>query len=138
MLVELIKNGFGEKEDLNCAEKVLWGANYAYNLGLDRESLKLASGFGGGMAIEDKCGVLTGAIMALGKIFVVERAHESEKIKELTIELFEEYQKEMKSINCQPLKDMYRTEEQKCRIVILKAAEILDRIVSRELNKGNS
>ena len=53
MLAELIKNGFGEKEDLNCAEKILWGANNAYNLGLDREALKLASGFGGGMAIEE-------------------------------------------------------------------------------------
>ena len=135
MLAELIKNGYGEKEDLNCAEKILWGANYAYNLGLDSESLKLASGFGGGMAIEDKCGALTGAIMVLGKLFVVERAHESDKIKELTRELFDDYKKEMESIDCQPLKDMYRTEELKCSLVILKAAEILDRIISRELNK---
>ncbi|MBP7223544.1 MAG: C-GCAxxG-C-C family protein [Sedimentibacter sp.] len=138
MLAELIKNGFGEKEDLNCAEKILWGANNAYNLGLDREALKLASGFGGGMAIEDACGALTGAIMVLGKLFVVERAHESDKIKELTRELFDEYNKEMKSIDCKPLKDMYRTEELKCRNVILKAAEILDRIVLRELNKPAS
>lgn len=138
MLAELIKNGFGEKEDLNCAEKILWGANNAYNLGLDREALKLASGFGGGMAIEDTCGALTGAIMVLGKLFVVERAHESDKIKELTRELFDEYNKEMKSIDCKPLKDMYRTEELKCRNVILKAAEILDRIVLRELNKPAS
>jgi len=138
MLAELIKNGFGEKEDLNCAEKILWGANNAYNLGLDREALKLASGFGGGMAIEDACGALTGAIMVLGKLFVVERAHESDKIKELTRELFDEYNKEMKSIDCKPLKDMYRTEELKCRNVILKAAEILDMIVLRELNKPAS
>ena len=133
MLSELIKNGFGEKEDLNCAEKILQGANIAYNLGLDRESLKLASGFGGGMAIQDKCGALTAAIMVLGKLFVKERAHESNKIKELTIELFDEYNREMLHIDCEPLKEMYRTEELKCRNVILKAAEILDIIVMREL-----
>ncbi|MDD2397426.1 MAG: C-GCAxxG-C-C family (seleno)protein [Tissierellia bacterium] len=133
MLSELIKNGFGEKEDLNCAEKILWGANTAYNLGLDKEALKLASGFGGGMAIQDKCGALTAAIMVLGKLFVKERAHESEKIKELTIELFDEYNREMSSIDCKPLKEMYRTEELKCSNVILKAAEILDTIVMREL-----
>ena len=132
MLSELIKNGFGEKEDLNCAEKILWGANTAYNLGLDKEALKLASGFGGGMAIQDKCGALTAAIMVLGKLFVKERAHESEKIKELTIELFDEYNREMSSIDCKPLKEMYRTEELKCSNVILKAAEILDTIVMRE------
>lgn len=133
MLAELIKNGFGEKEDFNCAEKILRGANIAYNLGLDKEALKLASGFGGGMAIQDKCGALTAAIMVLGKLFVKERAHESEKIKELTRELFDEYNKEMAYIDCQPLKEMYRTEEIKCRNVILKAAEILDKIVLREL-----
>lgn len=133
MLADLIKEGFGEKEDLNCAEKILRGANIAYDLGLDSEALKLASGFGGGMAMEDKCGALTAAIMVLGKISIKDRAHESTKIKDLTLELFQEYKKEMDSIDCAPLKKMHRTEEIKCRNVILKAAEILDRIAMREL-----
>ena len=133
MLADLLKEGFGEKEDLNCAEKILQGANIAYKMGLDKEALKLAAGFGGGMAIEDKCGALTAAIMVLGKLFVREKAHESAKIKELTLELFQEYKKEMGSIDCAPLKQMHRTEEAKCRNVIAKAAEILDRIVIREL-----
>jgi C_GCAxxG_C_C family probable redox protein len=132
MLTDLIKQGFGEKEGLNCAEKVLQGANIAYNLGLDKEALKLASGFGAGMAIEDKCGALTASIMVLGKLFVKDRAHESTRIKELTRELFGEYMKEMGSIDCAPLKEKYRTEDLKCRNVIIKAAEVLDRIVKRE------
>ena len=86
------------------------------------------------MAIEDKCGALTAAIMVLGKLFVDNRAHESTRIKDLTRELFEEYKKEMGSIDCAPLKEMYRTEELKCGNVIIKAAEVLDRIVKRELN----
>ncbi len=133
MLKDLIMQGFGKKEDLNCAEKILWGASTAYNLGLNRNDLKLASGFGGGMGIEDKCGALTASIMVLGRLFVKERAHESTKIKELTKELFEEYKKEMGSIDCAPLKEKYKTEELKCRNIIAKAAEILDRIVEREL-----
>ncbi len=133
MLADLLKEGFGEKEDFNCAEKILQGANIAYKMNLDKEALKLAAGFGGGMAIEDKCGALTAAIMVLGKLSVRERAHESTKIKELTIELFKEYKKEMGSIDCAPLKQAHRTEELKCRNVIVKAAEILDRIVMREL-----
>jgi C_GCAxxG_C_C family probable redox protein len=133
MLAELIKKGFGEQEDLNCAEKILQGANTVYNLGLDKEALKLVAGFGGGMAIEDKCGALTASIMVLGKLFVKNNAHESTKIKDLTVELFEEYKKEMGSIDCAPLKEKHRTEELKCKNVILKAAEILDRIVIREL-----
>ncbi len=135
MLQELIQQGFGEKEDLNCAEKILQGANIAYNLGLDSEAVKLAAGFGGGMAIADKCGALTAAIMVLSKLFVHERAHESSKIKDLTKEMFEAYEKEMGSIDCAPLKEKHSTEEIKCRNVILKAVEILDRIVGRELGK---
>lgn len=69
------------------------------------------------MAIEDKCGALTALIMVLGRLFVKERAHESTKIKELTEELFQEYRKEMGNIDCAPLKEMYRTEELKCRKV---------------------
>lgn len=133
MLADLISQGFGNKEDLNCAEKILHGANIAYGLGLDKEALKLASGFGGGMAIEDKCGALTAGLMVLGKLFVKERSHESPRMRELAIELFEEYTNEMGSVDCAPLKEKYRTEELKCQNVILKAAEVLDRIVEREL-----
>ncbi len=133
MLADLIREGYGDKEDLNCAEKILYGANIAYNLGLDKEALKLVAGFGGGMGIEDKCGALTGAIMVLGKLFVKDRAHESTRIKDLTNELFDAYKNEMGFIDCAPLKEKYRTEELKCKNVILKSAEILDGIVKREL-----
>ena len=132
MLSELIKNGFGEEEGLNCAEKMLHGANVAYKLGLDKEALKLASAFGGGMGIEDKCGALTGALMVLGKLFVKEKAHDIYRIGRLSREFFKEYGKEMGYIDCTPLKKEYRTEEEKCNNVILKAAQILDRIVKRE------
>ena len=135
MLTELIREGFGEKEDLNCAEKILQGANIAYNLGLDKEAVKLAAGFGGGMAIEDKCGALTAGIMVLGRLFIKNNAHESTKIKELTKELFADYAKVMGSIDCAPLKEKHRTEELKCRRVIIKAAEILDKIIQREIGQ---
>jgi C_GCAxxG_C_C family probable redox protein len=132
MLSDLIKAGYGIAEDLNCAEMILSGANQVYHLGLDREALKLAAGFGGGMAIEGTCGALTSAIMVLGRLYIQERAHESGRIKELTQELFETYRKTMGEIDCVPLKAMYRNDEIKCRLVIQKAAEVLDEIVARE------
>jgi C_GCAxxG_C_C family probable redox protein len=132
MLADLIKSGFGIAEDYNCAETILAGANQVYHLGLDQNAMKLAAGFGGGMAIEGDCGALTGAIMVLGKLYVKDRAHESDKIKELTKELFERYRREMEETDCAPLKAKYRNDEVKCRLVILKAAEILDEIVARE------
>lgn len=132
MLADLIKAGFGIDQDYNCAETILAGANQVYHLGLDREAIKLAAGFGGGMAIGGDCGALTGAIMVLGRLYVKERAHESSKIKELTKELFTKYRQEMGATDCAPLKAKYRNAEVQCRLVILKAAEILDEIVARE------
>ena len=129
MLKELIQDGYGIKDDLNCAEAILYGANQVYHLNLNPDSLKLAAAFGGGMAIESICGVL----MVLGKLFVPDVAHKHPEIKELSKELFNTFEKEMGDILCKPLKDNYRTEEKKCRDVILKAAEILDKIVAREL-----
>lgn len=136
MLADLIKEGFGIAEDFNCAETILYGANQVYHLGLDKEALKLAAGFGGGMAIEATCGALTAAVMVLGKMYVQERAHESSKIKELAKELFDKYQEKKGDIDCAPLKAKYRNDEIKCRKVIFKAAEILDEIVAREDARG--
>lgn len=135
MLRTLIEQGYGEREDFNCAEKILYGANQVYQLGLTAEALRMAAGFGGGMAIGSVCGTLTASIMVLGMLFVKDRAHESSKIKDLTQELFSTYQREMQAIDCDPLKAKHRTEELKCRNVIIKAAEILDNIIERE--RGN-
>lgn len=135
MLKELIQEGYGVKEDLNCAETILYAANQVYHLDLSSDSLKLAAAFGGGMGIESVCGVLAGSLMVLGRLFIKETAHQHPEIKELSKELFDTFQKEMGDILCKPLKDNYRTEEKKCREVILKGAEVLDKIITRELNK---
>ncbi|MDL2258064.1 C-GCAxxG-C-C family protein [Eubacteriales bacterium OttesenSCG-928-K08] len=131
MLYDYMKNEFLYKEDWNCAEHILIGANRVYKLGLDANAIKVAAGFGGGISTGDICGALTGAVMALGLLFVEERAHES-NIKSLTAELINRYSEKMGAIDCQPLKDRYHNDEIKCRDVILEAASILDSIVLRE------
>lgn len=134
-LQELLEQGFGEEQDLNCAEKILYGANTAYQLGFDDEDLKVAAGFGGGMAIESVCGALTAAIMVLGRLYVKGVAHESTRIKDLTKELFDNYTEAMGSIYCAPLKEAHRTEKLKCHTVIVEAARVLDEFVAREDEK---
>ena len=50
---------------LNCAQSVL--LSHAEELKLDRTTaLRIALGFGGGMAIGETCGAVTGAYMVLG------------------------------------------------------------------------
>ena len=129
-ITDYVKADYKDKFDLNCAETILYGANKAYNLNLDKNDLKVAAGFGGGMGIEETCGALTGGIMALGVLFVEDNAHDSE-ISDFTEKVFNKYEEEMGSIVCAPLKEQYRTEESGCYKVILKAAEIFDEIIQK-------
>ncbi len=135
MLKELLSKKYIEEPQLNCAQKILYSSNDAYNLGLDSEALKLVAGFGGGMAIESVCGALTGGIMVLGKLFHPSNVEEKERLAQITKDFFEVYKNEMGEINCAPLKDKYRTEETKCNDVIIKAAEVLETII--EKNRKN-
>ena len=61
--VEKAVEQFGK--GFNCSQAIL--SAYCEELGLDYEmSLKIATGFGGGMHINGTCGAATGAFMALG------------------------------------------------------------------------
>jgi C_GCAxxG_C_C family probable redox protein len=135
-LYDYLKEGPVDDPAYSCSEKILRGADYVWQLGLDEKALKLASGFGGGMGAGLICGALTGGVMALSELFVKERAHESDRIKNLTSELLQRFKDKMGELDCTPLKALYRDDVTKCRVVILAAAEILDDIVENEM-KGS-
>lgn len=133
MLVDLLKKGYGNDMDLNCAEKIFYGANWAYDLKLSPETLKLAAGFGGGMGVGSVCGTVSGAILVLTHLYVKQYGHESGRIKALETEFIEKFRAELGGhMECTPLKVAYRNDEVKCNPIIFKAAEILDGIVIRE------
>ncbi len=134
-LKELIEQKYYPGKGFNCAEAILHGANEAYNLGLDEECMRLSAGFGGGMGVENVCGVLTGSIMVLSHLFVKELAHQSPEIKDINKELFKLYSERLGDFNCKPLKDKYRTEDKKCFGVVLRGAEILDYLIDKEKKK---
>ena len=132
LLKELMEQGFYLKNDLNCAEAILYGANQVYGLGLSSDCLRLSAAFGGGMGVESVCGVVTASLMVLGYMFVEHHAHQSPEIKELSKDLFARFSKGLGDFNCKPLKEKYRTEEKKCYDIILKGAEILDDLIADE------
>lgn len=135
MLLDVVKKYYGEEYDLNCAETMLYAANEEYGLNLSKETFKTMAAFGGGMGVESTCGVITGAISALGILFTKERAHESDYVKTLTQEFIENFNKECNSLSCDKLKELYRNDETRCLNIVEKGAVILDNIVTRERNK---
>lgn len=135
-MTSIIENGLSKAKDLNCAETILYAASEAYGLQLPHSALKLAAGFGGGMGISAACGALTGGVMALSAIFVKDRGHESDYIKELDAELFESFRSKMDSIDCAYLKDHYSTPQDDCHPIIVQAAKIVEALIDRELARS--
>ena len=131
-LKELLEKGFGNDRNLNCAEKILYGANWAYNLQLPPEALKLSAGLGGGLGIESICGALTGAILVISHLYVQQYAHESDRVKILEKEFITAFQKELGATDCHSLKAKYRNPQDGCNRIIFVAGDILDKIVAKE------
>jgi len=121
--------------DLNCSESMVAVANEAYSLGLDTTSLRLSSAFGGGMCVEEKCGAVTGALMVLGVLFVKERAHSTDSLKEIVRHFLYDFESRMQSCDCRPLKDLYRSEETGCMTVIESSLDILEETIEKYSNK---
>lgn len=130
-LHECLSNGFGKAEDLNCAEKMLYGANMVYNLGINKNDLKLAAGFGGGMAVGITCGILTGGIMALSKAFIKEKGHEGTILKDIEAEFINTFNDKMNAIDCTALTEKYRHPEEGCSYLIFEAAKIFDSLMEK-------
>ena len=133
MLLELLQKGYGKAMGLNCAEKMLYGANWAYNLQLPPQALKIASGFGGGMGAGATCGVVTGACMVLSTLYVKRNGkEEGSKIRALCKEFIDTFAAETGSYDCSGVKPKYFEPETQCDKVIYIGAAILDKIVARE------
>lgn len=129
MLTECCKKYYQKEYDLNCCECILCSANEEYKLGLDKDSIKLAGGFGGGMGTGSTCGVVIGSIMAIGNMYVEERAHKSPKVKEISKEFIDKFTNIMGTLNCTELKKMYANEEVRCSYIINTAAEVLEGLI---------
>jgi C_GCAxxG_C_C family probable redox protein len=131
-ITELIKNDYMKKRGLNCAETMLSVANEELKLGLDKNAILLAAGFGGGMGVGNVCGALTGSIMALGKLYVKERAHESTRIRDVEAKLIGAFEKEFGTLLCTPIKDKYFHPEDRCKAVVVKAAQLFEELLASD------
>ena len=132
MLVDRVKHYYDKSYDLNSAETIIYAANKEYGLDLKKDTFKTMAAFGGGMGIESVCGAITGALAVIGIMFTKERAHESERVKQLSQEFFQRFVAKLGTDNCKALKEKYRNDEIRCSIMVEVAAEILEDIVIRE------
>lgn len=81
MLKETAIKYWDDKYDLNCAECLIYASNEEYDLNLSKDALKTMAAFGGGMAIGDVCGVISGSIAVIGIMFTDISGHKSPMVK---------------------------------------------------------
>ena len=97
MLKELIVAGFGYQENdyphsLNCAEKIINGANIVYNLKMDDATLHMASGFAAGAFMGGTCGALCAAIMVIGRLETGFSQHQTPSLRHKLEKMLGDYQ----------------------------------------------
>lgn len=125
MLRDLAKHYY-QDEDYNCAESILRAANDMYELHIDKEAMKLVSGFGAGMGCGHTCGALSGCIAAVSKYLVEGRAHATEGFREDCGRLTEAFQQQLGSLLCEELKAKYKKEDTHCLETVERAADVLE------------
>ena len=110
----------------NCAEAVLLWADERYGLNVAPEDIRLVSGFGGGLGCGENCGALLGAVAALSKVLVQDRAHLTPGFKAACAELVTRFREDLGGIECTELKEKYRRPDVRCLYVVERTAAILD------------
>ena len=110
----------------NCAEAVLLWANERYGLHVAPADVRLVSGFGGGLGCGENCGALLGAMAALSKVLVADRAHLTPGFREACAGLVGRFRADLGSIECEALKEKYRRPDVRCLYVVERAAAVLN------------
>ena len=141
--IEKAISRFNDK--FNCAQSIM--STYSTQYGLDNDTaLKLATGFGGGMAKFGRtCGAVSGAFMVIGLKYGM-GINEDIEVKEKTYQVIRKFSDRFQEINgsviCRELlgcnintlegKDYYNQNEfsaKKCLKYVKNAAEVLEEIL---------
>ena len=125
------------EQKYNCTQAILLAYSDLFNVERDT-ALKLASGFGGGIAATGGvCGVISGAVMVLGlKYGFTDSTDTNKKIEEReTIRNFiKEFKTNHKGIECRQLlvEDegvVHKMHSGKCRALVEEACDLLEKYI---------
>ena len=119
---------------INCAQSVLMAFQDMTGL-TEKQSLAIASGFGGGMRCGGICGSISGAVVVLGCQYPAMDAETKKRSTMLTKEFQSRFLKQFGALNCRELlaeKDLRGTpmaeelmHDNHCGLMIVSAVELL-------------
>lgn len=115
----------GVPSKYNCAEVMLRSMNDYYELKINEDELKMATGFGGGMKVGSVCGILTGAIMGLSVMFKDDNPESKAKLGQKTMQIMNGFKSKYESDRC------FDVLENGCIQMILYTSDLIEEVLSR-------
>lgn len=123
-------------QNYNCAETIIRAGNEYYNLGLhDRDMIMLAA-YGAGIQSGNTCGAVLAGASILSMKYVEAKAHESEDIRPVVVNMMRKFNAAYSSTLCKDIKPQSFKPEYRCQKTIEKACDIIEEVIKEfEENK---
>ena len=117
------------EQNYNCAEAIIRAANDYYGLGLHDRDMILVGAFGAGMQCGNTCGAVLSAASVLSMKYVEAKAHESEDIKPIVVNMMRKFNAKYGSTLCKDIKPQSFKPEYRCKNTIEAACDILEETI---------
>lgn len=124
------------EENTNCAETLLKACNRVYGLGLPEASIRLMSGFGGGLQTGSLCGALAGCTAALSYMLVETRAHDCPDLRQGEQLLIRHFRQQLGDTHCVKIKPVHHHPETRCLQTCLRSARAMEKTVQELAEQG--
>lgn len=128
-------------QNYNCAETIVRAGNEYYDLGLHDKDMIMVAAFGAGIQSGNTCGAVLASASILSMKYVEARAHESEDIRPVVMQMMRKFKEKYSSTLCKDIKPQSFKPEYRCQKTIENACDILEDVIgeyekSRESNQG--
>lgn len=122
-------------QNYNCAETILRAGNEYYQLGLHDRDMIMVAAYGAGIQTGNTCGAVLGAASILSMKYVEAKAHESEDIKPVVLNLMRKFNEKYQSTLCKDIKPQSFAPEYRCQKTVEVACDILEEVIAEYENR---
>lgn len=117
-------------QNYNCAETIIRAGNEYYNLGLHDRDMIMVAAYGAGIQSGNTCGAVLAGASILSMKYVEARAHESEDIRPVVMNMMRKFNAKYGSTMCKDIKPQSFNPEQRCHKTIEAACDIIEEVIS--------
>lgn len=116
-------------QNYNCAETIIRAGNEYYNLGLHDRDMIMVAAYGAGIQSGNTCGAVLAGASILSMKYVEAKAHESEDIRPVVVNMMRKFNAEYGSTLCKDIKPQSFKPEYRCQKTIETACDIIEEVI---------